>query len=287
MSNQTGSNRAHPGWRLLAFLLLFVLLAGLAGGALAQLGLAPPAELDSGALAGQAPLFLLLLGCAALANSLVRHTLGPCFFWKLDFPPGRALDHGASGAAGGILLAGLAGSILWGSGSVRFTIGSGPGAAHAAALTATLLLSAALEEILFRGVLLRLLDQGLGPRWALLFSALAFGGIHAARASSGLELALLSLITATLAGWLLGLAFIRSGALWAPIGLHAAWNLGLGLLMGLPVSGIRFERSVLAAQIGEPGWLTGGSYGPEGGLAGALAIVVGCLALLRYQRGTN
>jgi membrane protease YdiL (CAAX protease family) len=276
------SNQAHPGWRLLAFLLLFFFLAGLASAALAALGLAPAAELPKGSeLAEQAPVFLLMLLCAALTNFLIGKSLGPCLSWSSDFAPARLLGHGCRGAALGLALAGVVGALLGVSGRATYAPGEPPAPLVWAGLLATLLLSAALEELLFRGVLLRLLDQGLGRGWAVAFSALAFGGIHAARASSGIELALISLVSTTLAGLLLGLAFVRCGTLWLPMGLHAAWNLGLGPLLGLPVSGIQFANALVSPQLHAQDWFAGGSYGPEGGVAGILAILLGCVAMLR------
>src|SRR5664279_2706797 len=80
-------------------------------------------------------------------------------------------------------------------------------------------------------------------------------------------------------GFLLAIAYLRTKALWLPWGIHFAWNAVLGLLLGLPVSGLRlFNVAVHGTAIG-PKWLTGGSYGIEASAPGALAIVAGLILI--------
>ena len=57
-------------------------------------------------------------------------------------------------------------------------------------------------------------------------------------------------------------------------------NLSLGGLLGLPVSGIE-ATGILSLPAGGPAWLTGGAFGPEGGLAATAMLLVACLALYR------
>ncbi|HZB44358.1 MAG TPA: hypothetical protein VE360_03915, partial [Pyrinomonadaceae bacterium] len=71
----------------------------------------------------------------------------------------------------------------------------------------------------------------------------------------------------------------RTRSLWFAFGLHWSWNWTMGALLGLPVSGIRdiTPDPLLRATDAGPAWLTGGPYGPEGGLAATLALVVSTL----------
>ena len=53
----------------------------------------------------------------------------------------------------------------------------------------------------------------------------------------------------------------------------------MGLLLGLPVSGIRLFNVAVHATATGPRWLTGGSYGIEASAPGALAVVVGLVII--------
>jgi hypothetical protein len=84
-----------------------------------------------------------------------------------------------------------------------------------------------------------------------------------------------------LAGLFLGLGYILTGSLALPIGLHLTWNFFQGSIFGFPVSGIAFNVATLIAikQEGPVVW-TGGAFGPEAGLLGIVAIVIGCALIV-------
>ena len=125
------------------------------------------------------------------------------------------------------------------------------------------------EEILFRGVLFRWLDEKWGFWVAILVSALVFGLIHITNPGGTLWS---SIAIAIEAGLLLGAAYKWSGTLWIPIGIHWAWNFSQGNLFGFLVSGQEAGESLLQAQIDGADWLTGGAFGAE---ASVVAVVVG------------
>jgi uncharacterized protein len=149
-------------------------------------------------------------------------------------------------------------------------VGWGAAASPRALGHATLLffLVAVFEESLARGVVFRLLEQGLGTWAALLLSALFFGFLHTFNPGATV---LSSVAIALEAGVLLGAAYVASRSLWLPIGMHTAWNLFEGPVFGAPVSGVEIP-SLLLARFPGPDWLTGGRFGPEAGLP---TVVVG------------
>jgi hypothetical protein len=70
----------------------------------------------------------------------------------------------------------------------------------------------------------------------------------------------------------LGYAFIVSGDLWLPIGLHFGWNWTLPLL-GVNLSGFTIGVTGYSLQWKVGDLWSGGAYGPEGGLlTSAVAI---------------
>jgi hypothetical protein len=81
---------------------------------------------------------------------------------------------------------------------------------------------------------------------------------------------------------LLGLGYVLTGELVLPIGVHVAWNFFEGNLYGFPISGSM--TSILAINQHGPDTVTGGAFGPEGGLLGVGAILLGILATVAWAR---
>ncbi len=150
--------------------------------------------------------------------------------------------------------------------------------------------AALFEELIFRGYPLRVLAEATG-RWpAIALTSLAFGWAH----NGNPEASLLSFTNTTLAGVLLALAWWRTESLWLPTVLHWAWNLMMGPVLGLPVSGLPFPARLLDSDLTARGlelslW-TGGEYGPEGGLLLTMLVIPACILLARTGlsgRGRN
>lgn len=127
------------------------------------------------------------------------------------------------------------------------------------------------EELLFRGVLFRILEQATGTLCALLSSALIFGLTHLLNPEATL---FSSLAIAIEAGLLLGLAFVSTRNLWFPIGIHLAWNFTQGGIFDAAGAGTA-SHSLFALILSGPDWLTGGSMGTND----SAVTVVLCLAL--------
>lgn len=128
------------------------------------------------------------------------------------------------------------------------------------------------EEIIFRGVLFRWVDEKWGFPAAMVSSAFLFGLVHITNPGGTLWA---SIAIAIEAGLLLGAAYKWSGTLWLPIGIHWAWNFAQGNIFGFAVSGNQAGDSIIVSQVDGPAWLTGGAFGAE---ASVIAVVVGALA---------
>ena len=204
------------------------------------------------------------------------------------------LDLGFGLALGALLIAAIF-AVEWAAGWVSITgtaQTSLPGLSFSTALSLQLLFFLCVgfyEELLSRGYILRNLAEGfncaaLGPRGALLLawglSSLVFGMAHLGNPNA----TLVSSGNIALAGLFLGLGYILTGDLAIPIGLHIAWNFFQGNVFGFPVSGLTSTTSCIVIQQGGPALWTGGAFGPEGGLLGVLAMLVGSLLTWGWVR---
>lgn len=135
---------------------------------------------------------------------------------------------------------------------------------------------AAVEEIVFRGVIFRIMEEWLGFHPALLISALLFGLAHLPTPGANL----LSVISAVSGGIMMCLAFSLTRRLWLPVFMHAGWNFAQ-VLFGLTVSGLsEFNGySPLQSRLHGPELLTGGKFGIENSIP-AIAMVIGVSILL-------
>jgi len=144
------------------------------------------------------------------------------------------------------------------------------------------------EELVFRGLVLRSFAEGFSglgdlgtttsKALALLLSAFLFGIVHLTNPNSGLA----STAGIFFIGIFFGLGYLGTGKLAVPMGLHMAWNLFQGTVYGFPVSGDKEPASFLLTRQMGPGLATGGGFGPEAGLIGMLAAILGVFALLLY-----
>ncbi len=196
-----------------------------------------------------------------------------------ELAPRRLLPDGTVGAAAGLLLFSAVVGVLYLLGSYHVT-GTHPDAAWLGALLVVGLGAGIGEEIMFRGVLFRITEEGLGTWWALAISALFFGAIHLGNPGATLWS---SAAIAIEAGLLLGMIYHATRSLPACMGLHAAWNFAQGTIYGIPVSGTAADGWLVSTRSG-PDWLSGGVFGAEASVV-ALALCSLCtLGLLAVAR---
>ena len=125
------------------------------------------------------------------------------------------------------------------------------------------------EEMIFRGVIFRWIDERWNTWVALLISAILFGWMHISNDNATWWS---SLAIAVEAGLLLGAAYKWSGSLWVPIGIHWAWNYTQGNIFGLAVSGSEAGETMLTTIVNGPDIITGGAFGPE---ASIISVILG------------
>lgn len=130
------------------------------------------------------------------------------------------------------------------------------------------------EELIFRGIIFRIMNESLGSWLALILSSLLFGFAHSCEPNATV---FSSIAIALEAGILLSAAYLLTRRLWMAIGLHFAWNFTMGGIFGVAVSG-KQGGGLLQSQLSGPTILTGGDFGAETSI---FAIVI-CLAVGLY-----
>jgi membrane protease YdiL (CAAX protease family) len=145
------------------------------------------------------------------------------------------------------------------------------------------MMAAFMEEILFRGILFRWIEEFAGSWAALAITSALFGLAHILNPNATW---FSSLAIAVEAGLLLGGAYMLTRSLWLPIGLHAAWNFTQGEIFGVPVSG-GAVHGLLKSRLTGPALLSGGGFGLEASLiALVIATAAGiCFIWLAVRRG--
>jgi membrane protease YdiL (CAAX protease family) len=130
------------------------------------------------------------------------------------------------------------------------------------------------EELLFRGVVFRILEERTGTVISFVLSCLIFGFAHGVNANATVW-GLLSI--AIEGGSLVTAAYVLTRSLWLPIGIHLAWDFTEGGIFGVQNSGTE-QAGLLHTKLLGADWLTGGTFGPE---ASPFAMLI-CLAVSAF-----
>ena len=309
-----GEEGLRSGWRVLAFAgpgLLFTLLAGVAAGgllaAVSAMGVTMPPEAQIGASVLIYAVFpLWSLTCSALLDGNGARGAG------MGGPAGRSvLELGIGWGVGGVLNAGGlallaalgATGLVEGSVALEASSLSAREAVFWVGWMALFCVAATWEEVLFRGygllwagrsleralgvlsargglALSTRLAKGLGHAPVVFLSCLFFSLVHLGNPGNA---GLFPVVNTMLAGLWLVISVYRTRGLWAAIGMHWGWNATMGLVLGVPVSGMGNEESgmslpgLLQTTLSGPDWYTGAAYGLEGSAACTVVLLAGCV----------
>jgi len=137
------------------------------------------------------------------------------------------------------------------------------------------------EEFLARGFVMSALKTTRNKWVIVLLSSFIFGILHIANPSA----TPFALINITLIGVLIAYLFIKTGQLWASIGIHFVWNFVQGNIFGSLVSGVD-TISIMQIDVVGAEWLTGGLFGLEGGVICTFVVLLG-LAYVHFCMEQN
>lgn len=235
--------------------------------------------------AEQSWLLALVVGVVAAASVLLAYR------WVVGRTEDRAVDETARvgalsavtrGLAIGVAMFVLVIACLAAVGGYRVEgWGSLTAAAGFAGVTAVAVVA---EELVFRGILFRVLEERAGTWISLVVTGLVFGAVHLVNPEAT---AWGALAIAVQAGFMLAAAYAATRTLWLPIGLHFGWNFAAAGIFGTEVSGSGAPQGVLAGTTSGPVLLSGGTFGPEGSVfaVAAGAVLTAVFLVLAHRRG--
>lgn len=160
--------------------------------------------------------------------------------------------------------------------------------------------AALIEELMMRGYLFRVLRDAWGWLPTVLVTSVVFSALHWGNPNGCLttwragafdaQTCAQSTALVTLAGIVLGGVLVFTGSLFAAWIAHFAWNWTMTGLLHASVSGVSDLPGITMPNFrvvdAGPDVVTGGSWGPEGGVLAAIAMIVAFVALWRqWQRG--
>lgn len=134
------------------------------------------------------------------------------------------------------------------------------------------------EEVVVRGWMMPVLSRHYKVSTAIIISSVFFGLLHILNPNVNL----LSIVNLILYGIFAALYSLNDEGLWGIFAQHSIWNWFMGNVLGLPVSGtIMGKASIIETKLTGPTWITGGAFGPEGGIIVTLILSASILILIR------
>lgn len=271
----------RSGYRVAIFILGFVLAGSLLGaaayGVLVSSGVSPDPGSPAFLVANGVMSLIAALGvgwlCGRTLEGLPFRALGASF-------DGKWLQHLGAGLVVGAAALALAVVIAWAFGGLAFTANDAAPqmiASQLASIFVVFAAAAAFEEALFRGYILQTFARS-GLAWlAIAMTSAFFGAAHLTNPNAtGISTA-----NTALAGVMFAFAYLRTRDLWFPFGIHLMWNWMQGAVFGIEVSGLNdIAGATLLKEIDRgPAWLTGESYGIEGGIACTISLVIAIILI--------
>jgi len=276
--------RLRVGWRFL-FSVLVVVLVDFTAGSLAATFVQNHPRVQ--ALLYMLLLACFLLGCFIFMARVLDQPEGSVIAY-LGLPRTRWLRQMLAGALLGFVLiffAVIVTAVFFNYHIVRIALN--PHTLELPPLVGLALLAGAMaEELAFRGYPFQRLVEGLGPAGAIIVLSALFGAVHLhnPHVSDNRAVEAFAFCNTLLIGIVFAIGYLRTRALWFPWGLHFAWNFTMGVIFGIPVSGLtEFSVLVKARAVG-PAWVLGGAYGFEGGLVGTIVILLGLAYVIFFVR---
>ncbi|KDN17323.1 hypothetical protein DV20_35675 [Amycolatopsis rifamycinica] len=245
--------------RVAVLLTLFVVIDG----SFAWLNVQAARNPVTGLVSGVATAAIALFAYTKVVGRLEQRT-------ATEVAPRDLVRQAGRGVALGVGLFSLVMLLIFACGGYHAGWGSAAGVVATLGLMTGI---ATCEELLFRGVLFRVLEERTGTLVAVAVSSAVFGGLHLINPQATVWGAV---ALAVEMGVLTAGCFALTRSLWLPIGFHLGWNFAQSGIFGTTVSGSTGTAGgLLRGVTSGPTLVSGGEFGPE---ASAFAVLIGGLA---------
>ena len=264
--------RLRSGWRFVIFWVAFISIVAVLAVTMAMIPPSAPRAvvyLASSLITLTIALFLGWI-CGRSLEGLPFKALGA------SFTKGSLTNLVAGAVIGGVTLA-LAVLLAVLFGGLRFEF---QGADTSLGISfIVIIVAAAAEEALFRGYPFQTFVRS-GLAWlAIVITSAIFAAAHLQNPNWSI----ISVVNTVAAGVWFGIAYLKTRDLWLVFGMHFMWNWLQGAVFGIEISGLTALTPVsLLREVDRgPAWLTGGTYGVEGGIVTTVALIVS-IGLIRF-----
>jgi membrane protease YdiL (CAAX protease family) len=140
-----------------------------------------------------------------------------------------------------------------------------------------------LEELLNKGIIFRILEEGLGSWIALLVVALEVGITHISNTGAT---AFSTIAVSIEFGIMLSLFYMVTRRLWLVTGFHFAWNFTMGGIFGINVSGLE-TKGLISSNLQGHQLFTGGDFGIEATIPAIMICSIITILLVYYVTKKN
>jgi membrane protease YdiL (CAAX protease family) len=264
-------------WRVALFMLVFALFGGLF---LVPVGSVLSAWQE--AFPRRTQLYFDTAGAVAIlaATWSMTRFVDRRPFLTIGLSPGTAPRDLVAGVALGTGWLAMSVGVAWAAGWASYEAPVALSGPHLLLAATSVFLNVLTQQLLLCGYIFQTIRSRSGFLVSTLVSATLFSAYHV----GAFEGAWVPAVNVFAAAVLFCLAYEITGTLWFPLGIHFAWNLLLGPVLGLTVSGTgQLGLGWKVFVIDGPAYLTGGAFGLEGGLVVTLTTTLLVVVLNRVR----
>jgi uncharacterized protein len=274
-----GPNRLRAGWAILAFAVIFIILAFADAAVIRSvfhLTSVPQNESPKVAIVIESTQVL----CVFLAT-LVMSWIDRRPVLSYGYQGSKRFFRLLCGLAWGFVAISCFVILLWKLGYLAFDGVTLHGLAvwkYAALWGMAFLFTGFFEESLMRGYMQYTMTRGVGFWWGALLFSFLFGFSHGANEGE----TMVGLFSAGAIGLVFCISLWYTGSLWWAVGFHAAWDWGESYFFGTSDSGLVAQGHLLSEHpVGKILW-SGGATGPEGSLLILPLVAVIAIAMFAW-----
>ena len=145
------------------------------------------------------------------------------------------------------------------------------------------IIQGASEEVALRGYLMNTIAAKHNLIIAIIVNSSIFGILHLLNPN----VSIIAIANIILFGVFASIYALKFNNIWGVCGIHSAWNFVQGNVFGLEVSGMKIGETIWEFSPKGNTLLTGGEFGPEGGLVSTIILTLSTIIIILYKLERN